>query len=406
MKKKIGILANYFCAWPGGTDLIRYLLNNLIAGNEEKKYELYLIIPRKNIKSILKKILYPFFFAFKNLIKLKKIEYRKWPLEVGAKFLDEYFSNKKFQKELYFIYSDYSDQYKEISNKNINIVLPCVKLEQNKFPWIGYLFDFQHEYLPQFFTKDEIILRKKTMKDILFNCKHVFTNSKKTKLDAKKFFGDFPAEIHVVPYSPCIDLDLLNFNEDVIEKYNLKNEYFIICNQFWRHKNHETAILAYSEYVSKGRKNDLILTGNTFDKRFPEHFENIKKLISKLNLKNKVKILGLVNKKTQIALLKNARALIQPSLFEGGPGGGSCRDAISLDLEIFASDIEINREINCGRVEYFEPQNPKSLLNLFLKSDKIISKKKDIHTLAKEGERRKIECGKFLLNAIEKAINI
>mgnify|MGYP001373869249 CR=1 FL=1 len=55
--------------------------------------------------------------------------------------------------------------------------------------------------------------------------------------------------------------------------------------------------------------------------------------------------MGLVNKKTQIALLKNARALIQPSLFEGGPGGGSCRDAISLDLEIFASDIEINREL-------------------------------------------------------------
>ena len=404
-EKKIGILSNYFCAWPGGTDLIRYLLNNLISANTKNEYEFYLIVPRKNIKSTLKKFLYPIFFAFKKIIRFQKIEFKKWPLEIGAKFLDEYFSSNKFKNKVSILYADYSNQSKKIIKNKIDIVLPCVKTEKNTFLWIGYLFDFQHEYLPQFFSKDEIEIRKKTMKEILFNCKHVFTNSKKTKNDAKKFYGKFPAEIHTIPYAPCIDPELTDNNEDVIKDFNLNKNYFIICNQFWKHKNHETAIKAFADYIKKNGDADLVLTGNTNDKRFPEHFNDLKKLISDLNLNNKVKILGLVRKKTQIALVRNARALIQPTLFEGGPGGGSCRDAVSLDTEIFASDIEINKEINCGNIKFFEALNFKSLSNLLINSDKDRPDKKNFEILTQEGESRKRNSGDFLLNIIDKAIN-
>ena len=78
MKKKIGLLSNYFCAWSGGTDLIRYLLSNLIAGNTKNKYELHLIIPTKNFASNIKYLLYPVIFCLKNLIKNKKIKFKKW----------------------------------------------------------------------------------------------------------------------------------------------------------------------------------------------------------------------------------------------------------------------------------------------------------------------------------------
>jgi len=405
MKKKIGLLSNYFCGWSGGTDLIRYLLSNLIAGNTKNKYELYLIIPTKNFASNIKNLLYPVIFCLKNLLKNKKIEFKKWPLRKGAKFLEEYFSDIRFKDRLFFIHADYINQNKEIQKKEINIVLPCVNVEKNQFSSIGYLFDFQHEYLPEFFSKEEIALRRRTMREILFKCNFVFTNSKKTKNDAKKFYGNFPAKIYTIPYSPCIDTDLINFEEDIFKKFDLNKEYFIICNQFWRHKNHETAIRAFSQYIKSNGRADLILTGNTFDNRFPEHFKNLKKLIKELKVGGRVRILGLVEKKTQIALVKNSRALIQPTLFEGGPGGGSCRDAISVDTEIFASDIEINQEINCGTVKYFEVLSPKSLSNLMIKSDGVAIKKKDIKILINEGEKRKMECGKFLLNIIDEAIN-
>ena len=375
MKKKIGILSNYFCAWSGGTDLIRYLLSNLIAGNSSNKYELYLIIPTKNLVSSAKNVLYPVIFFFKSLIKNKKIEFKKWPLRNGAKFLEIYFSNVKFKDKIFFIHTDYKNQNKNILDKKIDIVLPCVKSQNFSYPWIGYLFDFQHEYLPEFFSKEEIILRRKTMEEILFKCKIVFTNSKKTKADASKFYGDFPAKIYTIPYSPCIDIDLIKFDEDIFKKFNLPREYFIICNQFWRHKNHETAIHAFSQYVKNNGKGDLVLTGNTSDQRFPKHFKDLESLINRLDLNSRVRILGLVEKKAQIALVKNSKALIQPTLFEGGPGGGSCRDAIAVGTEIFASNIEINKEINCGVVKYFEVLNPKSLSNLLIDSDNHTKKK-------------------------------
>ena len=85
----------------------------------------------------------------------------------------------------------------------------------------------------------------------------------------------------------------------------------------------------------------------------------------------------MISKKDQLSLIRGARALIQPTLFEGGPGGGSCRDAISLDTEIFASDIEINREINCGTIKYFKAKNSSELSQLMLDSEKLMPKKKN-----------------------------
>ena len=406
MKKKIAIPSSYFCAWSGGTDLIRYLLSNLVSGNNKDEFEIFIIIPSKNLISNLKKIFFPYLYFLKSFKKKQKIEFKKWPLMNGSKFLDTYFSNEKFNDKLNIIYADYKHEKKIIIKNNIDIVLPCVQKQPEGYNWIGYLFDFQHEYLPEFFSKEEIEIRRNTMRDILFSCNYVFTNSKKTKKDAEKFFGKFPATIVTIPYAPCIDEELFNENHDEVrEKYKIKDMHFITCNQFWRHKNHDTILKAFSEYLNNNGQADLIFTGNTKDRKFPEHFEYLQSLIKKLNLTNKVKILGMISKTDQLSLIRGARALIQPTLFEGGPGGGSCRDAISLDTEIFASDIEINREINCGTVKYFNAKNSSELSKLMLDSEKLIPKKKELNQLVIEGNERRALSGKYLLKIISSAIN-
>lgn len=45
-------------------------------------------------------------------------------------------------------------------------------------------------------------------------------------------------------------------------------------------------------------------------------------LAKKLGIESKIKILGHIPKLEQIELIKNCIAVIQPTLFEGGPGGG------------------------------------------------------------------------------------
>jgi glycosyltransferase involved in cell wall biosynthesis len=68
-------------------------------------------------------------------------------------------------------------------------------------------------------------------------------------------------------------------------------------------------------------------------------------------------LLGLLPKAEQLALLRGSLGLIQPTRFEGGPGGGSVREAMALGTRILISDIPVNREIpsDLGWLRYFPP---------------------------------------------------
>ena len=53
---------------------------------------------------------------------------------------------------------------------------------------------------------------------------------------------------------------------------------------------------------------------------------------------------------------------MQPSLYEGGPGGFSSADAIALNKNVIISNIEINKEIkNDDRFIFFEPLDENDL---------------------------------------------
>ena len=52
--------------------------------------------------------------------------------------------------------------------------------------------------------------------------------------------------------------------------------------------------------------------------------------------------------------------VIQPSLFEGGPGGFSAYEAISMDKFLLLSDIEVNKEAKSNRYIF------KKMLKIYL----------------------------------------
>ena len=64
--------------------------------------------------------------------------------------------------------------------------------------------------------------------------------------------------------------------------------------------------------------------------------------------------------------MKNYRALIQASLFEGGPGGGSVT-RMSLNVPIFVSNIKVNLEMGKNKnLKYFDPYKVDKLTYLML----------------------------------------
>ncbi len=371
MKKKIVILTSYFCSWNGGVDLINYFLSAISKMDDEKNFQIYVIIPKNNPKSFLKRIFYPFFQILRSIIKFKIQKNFFWKIHKGANDIENYILNylNTSKIKLKIIYKDFVDEHKIIKKISPDLIMPVVINNQNYVNSVGYVFDFQHEYLPEFFSTGEIEFRRNQIKQTL-NSSRILVNSINTKNDIIKFYKNIDKnKINVVPFSPYLDEKILD--EIIKNKFSkiTSNNYFLISNQFWKHKNHTLAIKAFRDYLEEGGKNDLVITGEYKDHRFPKYINEIKQLISKLNLDKKIILTGNIDKIRQLNYLKNSQALIQPTSFEGGPGGGAVTDAIALNVPIILSDIIINKEIIYDKLFYFKSESQADLKKKLIEYD-------------------------------------
>jgi glycosyltransferase involved in cell wall biosynthesis len=403
---KIGILSQGFTGWGGGIDFIRYMLSYL---DEEQKTnpDLHktLFLPKDNFLEKLKKISYP----VRNLLKqFKKRRALRWEKRPG--FSSSYLQNtyKSFSKstDIVLAGSNFNAQLRSAISAGSDVVFPCMDVPDKSFslPWVGYLFDFQHRYYPEFFSKDEIQSRNNAFEEMLFKAQHIVVNGRAVINDAKLFYPEHTAKLHALPFCPCPMPHWLDMQLDVRGEYEITRPYFLVCNQFWKHKDHRTAFLAFKEYCDRGGNALLICTGSTDDFRFPEYFQEISHLINELNLIKKIRILGHIPKDDQISLMKNALSVIQPTLFEGGPGGGASYEAISLGIPVIASDIPINKEMNCGEITFFTAGNPTELANIMLKRGEAPPARLDNKALLAQGIERRKNAGIVLYNVFLEAI--
>ena len=199
------------------------------------------------------------------------------------------------------------------------------------FPWIGYISDLQHKRMPHWFKGVERWHRDRVFSKILADAPAVVVNAAAVVQDIKEFYPNHRARLFALPFCPPLNLKRLSNASDpeVCAAYQLPASYFMISNQFWIHKSHETAFMALRLVRDAGQDVHLVCTGSTCDYRWPKHFDNLKAIIEKYNLRDYVHILGLIPKGDQLAIMRASRAVIQPTLFEGGPGGGSVHDAVS-----------------------------------------------------------------------------
>jgi glycosyltransferase involved in cell wall biosynthesis len=58
--------------------------------------------------------------------------------------------------------------------------------------------------------------------------------------------------------------------------------------------------------------------------------------------------------------------VVQPTLFEGGPGGGALYDGVSTATPVILSDIDVNREADLGVIEFFRAGSAEDLAQKML----------------------------------------
>lgn len=347
MKKKIAILADGFMNWGGGIDHFAVLLMSLLSVKDKFEHDLTVLLPEKK------------FFSNKE----------RWLLRIPI--LKQWLSKRRIRQHPFL--SNFQNahlRFLRFSQKRLNHQLKKMKINVALFGWgdiqidcpnIGFYPDLQHKVYPQFFSSEECTNRDKVVSNIISRRDYIFVSSQDALKTFQDFFPHSSKKLIPLPFSPIfVDQEWLNpLSYDVKRKYGIESSYFMISNQFWAHKGYETAFEAFAKLPHFDVQ--LVCTGSHDDYRSPGYFQRLLKLLDDLKIKNRVHLLGHIPKREQVELIKEALAVIQPSLYEGVPGGGAITLAISLGIPTISSDIPVNLEIKGEYAVHFRANDSADL---------------------------------------------
>ena len=287
---------------------------------------------------------------------------------------------------------------------SLDVLIPAFAPLPRGFPtpWVGYLYDFQHRYLPQLFTPAECAQRDRQFAAMLQNANAVIVNARSVAADIERFYPEARARVFALPFGAAPHPAWLLPSASPAVKYGIQSPYFIICNQFWKHKDHATAFQAYARFAASHDGVELVCTGPTDDYRDAAYFAGLQRMLARDGLAQRVRILGLVPKGDQIALLKGSIALIQPTLFEGGPGGGAVYDALALGVCCLVSDIVVNRELVEPGVRFFPAGDAPALAAAMADAIRqACTLPRDVDALRDRGRARRAACGRQIVAALD-----
>jgi len=378
-KLRIGISTHDFLILSGARDLLRMIIRGLKLRNE---HELFLLMDKNDAEG-------EDYFGFNSLndwlgrtipkynswqhamVKIRKIIWKsinRIYFFSTAQVLRRKAQNLLGQNVINGLkiipYSGMPDGLNNIiSRKNIDVVIPT--LFELQTPFVSYLYDCQHKYFPENFSASDISLRNILFQKLLDGSNALIVNSKDAKNDLIKYFRVDERKIVPLPFTPQLETGVFKERPELRRKYHLTSKYFMVSNQFWIHKSLETALKALRLVIDEGLEDcHIVFTGQMEDTRFPEYVPKLLKQVKELNLTDNTTFLGYIPKRDQLEIMKNSTAVIQTTLFEGGPGGGAIYDAVSLGVRSIVSNIPINRELPLSEnLVLFKPKNIRDLAN-------------------------------------------
>jgi len=254
------------------------------------------------------------------------------------------------------------------------------------YPFIGSLYplvgqcsaawipDFQHRYLPQYFSTAEINSRDVSFDGIARNSTDIVFSSKDSLNSFIEFYPRSRARLHVLPFCSIPSSCLWDQHPDHIRlSYNLPPKLFLCPGQFWIHKNQSLVLQAIHELKKDCEDLFIAFTGHTYDHRFPDYFDNFLQTSHHLGVRNNIAILGMIPRIDQLQLMRCSVAVVQPSLFEGW--STVVEDARALGKNIILSDLPVHAE----------QQHPDSLFFARTSVDSLVSAMRDSWNIGMPG---------------------
>ena len=232
--------------------------------------------------------------------------------------------------------------------------------KKKNFAHASWIFDFQHKHLPEFFSSDEMIRRDRYFEQLARFSPLIVLSSEDAERDFHRYFPSAAPKSRVFSFrTPQRDWWYFDNPVGIQHEYCLPDRFFLVANQFWKHKNHLLVLQAVKRLVDQGVFPTVVFTGNLSDSRFPEYRDVVLQTIQQLGIHPHIRLLGIVPKNYYMQLLRRCVAVIQPSLFEGW--STIVEDCRSLGKRIILSDLRVHREQNPPGALFFSRTSEEDL---------------------------------------------
>ena len=225
---------------------------------------------------------------------------------------------------------------------------------------IGWIPDFQHVRMPQYFGTEELKKRNRDFMRLIHGSHRIVLSSEDARCDFAAFAPEAIDKTDVLRFVSCPD-DLRSAlpKEQLYARFNIDRPYFHLPNQFWAHKNHAVVIEALGLLKQRGINLLVLATGNTADYRDPLHFDRLMARAKELYVDKNFRVLGIVSRSELQSLMLHSVALINPSNFEGW--STTVEESKSLGLPIVLSDIPVHLEQSPPLGRYFKADDAEDL---------------------------------------------
>lgn len=272
-----------------------------------------------------------------------------------------------------------------------------------RVPILAWMPDLQHRTLPDMFSSVNWWRREFGFRMQARAPRTIMLSSLTSRNECERYYAPSRGRTVVVRFAVPADPGA-TVDEAIPGIYGLPRRFFYLPNQFWRHKNHLLVVEGLARI--KDRQPDLVVacSGNPIDPRHPGHFASVERAVEAAGVKEQFRMLGMIPYPHVRGLMRNAAALVNPSLSEGW--STTVEEAKSLGLPLVLSDIAVHREQAGDSGIYFDPSSPDSAGQSLLEAWRRFDRPGSAHRLAEAAgpaDERAARFGADFVAAAERA---
>lgn len=348
MTIRVGFFLTPTTGWLGGINYFRNLFSAVSAANHAEA-EIFLFVPTDVDREALKMMLPE--SAHVTVVRTRLLQ-RGHPWWLAWRVFRKLFDSELLARAL-------------VRRYRLDVVSHSDFVRGSGARIVNWLPDFQHLHLPRMFDAAELKSRKSRYASLARHSDRIVVSSEDASRDLSSTMPEVTPRISVLRFVASAPRKYWALDESdrrrLLERYQLKPDFFYVPNQFWQHKNHAILLDAIELAKSRGLRIQIVCSGATHDPRSPLHFEQLQRRAAGIGCDDAFRILGIIPYEDVFGLVRFSRAVVNPSKFEGW--SSTVEECKSVGKRMLLSNLAVHHE-QMPQARFFHPDRPEELLEL------------------------------------------